>query len=34
VELVGTPFCKLLKETGGVVLLGNTYGEDFPGGNR
>ena len=22
------------KETGGVVLLGNTYGEDFPGGKR
>jgi len=21
-------------ETGGVVLLGNTYGEDFPGGKR
>ena len=32
VEPVGTPFRKLPRETGGAVLPGDTYGEDFPGG--
>jgi len=34
VEPVGTPFSKLPRETGGLVLLGYTYGEDFPGGKK
>ena len=33
-EPVGTPFRKLPRETGGAVLLGDTNGEDFPGGGE